>query len=129
MATPVSLVNTSSNTLKRVLNILHLANNSYHSLNTSNAWNLPQTKLGNHAAHYPNHTPICFNCGKPHMLPDCKLPCDEAKITRNRKAYMDKRPGSPPCNGWNKKWTKGGIGDGTDRIHRSGVQVMGNKWM
>ena len=36
MATPVSLVNTSSNTLKRVLNIIHLANISHHSLNTSN---------------------------------------------------------------------------------------------
>ena len=36
MATSVSLVNTSSNTIKRVLNIIHLANISHHSLNTSN---------------------------------------------------------------------------------------------
>ena len=129
MATSVSLVNTSRNTLKRVLNILHLANNSYHSLNTSNAWNVPQGKCGHHAAQNPHHNPIYFKCGKPHMLPDCKCPCDEAKIARNRKAYMDKRPDVPPYNGGRKKWTKVGRGDGPDRSHGSGVQWIGNKWM
>ena len=58
MDTSVSLVNTSSDTFKRVLNILHLINNSYHSLNTSNDWNLPQGKRGHHASNHPHHTPI-----------------------------------------------------------------------
>ena len=63
MGTAMSLVNTSSITLKRVLYITVLANNSYHSLNTSNFWNFPQGKLGDHSAHHSHHTPECFNCG------------------------------------------------------------------
>ena len=51
MATPVLLVNTSSDTLKRVLNILHLTNHSYHSLKTYNAWNFTRGKRGHHATH------------------------------------------------------------------------------
>ena len=121
MAMSVSLFNTLSDNLKSVLNILHLANNSYQYLNTSNAWNVPQVKCGHHASHHPHHTPIFFNCGKPHLLPDFKRPRDEAKIARNRKTYMDKRPDSPPCNGGYKKWTKGGRGDGPDSSHGSDV--------
>ena len=129
MAMPVSLVNTSSDTLNHVLNILHLANNYYHSLNTYNAWNVTQGKLGHHAAQHPQHTPICFNCGEPHLLPDCKRHSDEAKIARNRKAYMDKITDGPPRNGGRKKWTSGGCGDGPDRSHGSGVQIMISKCM
>ena len=42
---------------------------------------------------------------------------------------MDKRPDSPPRNGWRKKWTKGVRGDGPDRIYGYKVRFMGNKWM
>ena len=129
MATPVSLVNTSNDTLKHVLDILHLANNSYHCLNTSNDWNVLQGKRGHHAARHPHHPPICFNCDNPHLLLDCKFSRDEAEIARNRKACMVKRSNYPPRNGGRKKWTKGGQGDGTDISHGSWVQLIGNKWM
>ena len=102
MVTSVSLVNTSSVTIKRVLHIIVLANNSYHSLNTSNFWNFPQGKLGDHSAHHSHHTPECFNCGKAHLLPDCKQARNEAKIARNRKVYMDKHPDGSRNNGRNK---------------------------
>ena len=42
----VSLTNMYAATLTRVLAIVILANNSYHLLNTSNAWNIPQGKRG-----------------------------------------------------------------------------------
>ena len=48
MGTAVSLTNTPAATLTRFLAIMILANISYHSLNTSNAWNIPQDKRGNH---------------------------------------------------------------------------------
>ena len=129
MATPVLLVYTSSNTLKRVLNILHLENNSYHSLNTSNSWSAPQVKRGHNDAQHPHHNPICFKCDDPHMLPNCKRTRNETKIARNSKAYMEKCPDGLPCNGGCKKCTKGVIGDDSDRNHGSGVKLMGNNWM
>ena len=129
MDTLVSLGNTSSDTFKSVLNIIHLANNYFHYLNTSNACNVPKKKHGNHADQKPHHILICFNCGEPHMLPDCKRPRNEAKIARNRKGYMENHPDGPPCNGGRKKWTKLGRGDVPDRSHGSGAQLMGNKWM
>ena len=48
MGTAVSLVNNSYVTLKRVLHIIVLENNIYHSLSTSNVWNVPQGKRGHH---------------------------------------------------------------------------------
>ena len=57
MVTAVSLINNSSSTLKRVLHIIVLANNSYHSLNTSNVWNVPQGKREHHQSQNPHHTP------------------------------------------------------------------------
>ena len=85
MSTLVTLGNTTTATLKRIKQILVLANNSYHSLNTSNSWNVPS---GHHAAREFKHPPKCFNCGEPHLLPNCKKPRDEGKIVRNRKAHM-----------------------------------------
>ena len=135
MGTAVFLVNNSSVTFKRVLHIIVLANNNYHSLNTSNVWNVPQDKCGHNSAQQPHHTPEFFNCGEAHLLPDCKITRDEANIARNRKAYMDKRPDSY-CNNGRKKWSKGGRGGGggrggvnPDRSAASGLQLMGNKWM
>ena len=101
MGTAVSLTNTSAATLIQVLAIVILENNSYHLLNTLNARNIPQGKRGHHASQF---TPECFNCGDPHLLPDCKRPRDESKIARNKKAYMDKRPKGPSRNNWRKKW-------------------------
>ena len=131
----VSLVNTSSVTLKRVVHIIVLANNNYHSLNTSNVWNVPQVKRGHHSSQKPHQTPECFNCGESHLLPDCKQTRDEEKITRNRKAYMDKFPDGS-CKSGRKKWSKVGRGVGggrggvnPNRSAISGVQPMGNKWM
>ena len=127
MGTAVSLINTSSVTLKRVLHIIVLANNSYHSLNTSNVWNVPQGKSGHHSAQHPHQNLECFSCGEAHLLPDCKRARDEAKIVRNSKAYMDKRPDGYRKNG-RKKWSKcgrggeGGCGGGKpDRSAASGV--------
>ena len=54
MGTAVYLTNTSAATLTRVLEIVVLSSNIYHSLNTSNAWNIPQGKPGHHA---PQFTP------------------------------------------------------------------------
>ena len=135
MGTAVSLINNASVTLKRVLHIIVLENNSYHSLNTSNVWNVLQGKRGYHSAQHPHHTPECFNCGEAHLIPDCKRYRDEVKIERNRKAYMDKRPAGSRNNG-RKKWYKGGRGNGggrgggkPNRSADSGVQLMKNKWM
>ena len=42
---------------------------------------------------------------------------------------MDKHPDGPPRNEGRKKWDKGDRGDGPDRSHGSGVQLMGENWM
>ena len=135
MVSAVSIVNNSYVPLKRVLHIIVLMNNSYHSMNTSNVWNVPQGKRGHHSAKHPYHTPECFNCAEAHLLPDFKQDRDEAKIARNRKAYMDKRPDGSR-NNIRKKWSKGGRGGGgvlgggkPDRRAASGVQLMKKKWM
>jgi hypothetical protein len=127
MATPVSLINTSDATFVRVKEILQLANNSYHSLNTSNAWSVPH---GHHSS--ISGSPVCFNCGGDHMLPDCRKPRDEGKIARNRKAFQDKH-GIPPGGG-RKKWgdqNKKGKGKPNDKKPPmgSGVSMVGNEWM
>ena len=133
MGTAVSLINTSSVTLKRVLHIIVLANNSYHSLNTSNVWNVPQGKSGHHPAQHPHQNLECFSCGEAHLLPDCKRARDEAKIARTRKLYIDKSPHGS-CNNVRKNWPKGGHGGGgvreqgnPNRSAASGVQLMGKK--
>ena len=41
MSTLVTLGNITTTTLKQIKQILDLSNNSYHSLNTSNSWNVP----------------------------------------------------------------------------------------
>ena len=102
MGTAVSLFNTSSVTLKRVLRIIFMENNSYHTLNISNVWNVPQGKRGNNSPQYPHHTPECFNCGESHLLLDFKRARNEAKIVRNRKSYMYKRPDGSRNNGRKK---------------------------
>ena len=133
MGTDVSLVKTSSVTLKRVLYSIVLENNRYHSLNTSNALNVPQRKRGHHSSQNPRHTPDCFNSGEAHLLPDCKRARDEAKIARTRKLYIDKSPHGS-CNNVRKNWPKGGHGGGgvreqgnPNRSAASGVQLMGKK--
>ena len=87
MSTLVTLENTTTATLKRVKQILVLANNSYHSLNTSNSWDFPS---GHHAAREFKNPPKCFNFGEPHLLPNNKKLRDEGKISRNRNAHMEK---------------------------------------
>ena len=87
MSTSVRLGNTTTATLKRIKQILVLANNPYHSLNTSNSRNVP---IGHHAAREFKHHPKCFNCGEPHLLPNCKKPRDEGGIAHNIKAHMEK---------------------------------------
>ena len=54
ISTSVTLGNTTTATLKRIKQILVLANNSYHSLNNSNSWNVPS---GHHAAREFKHPP------------------------------------------------------------------------
>ena len=141
MSTSVTLGNSDTATLKRVKHILALANNSYHSLNTSKIWNVPS---GHHAAREFKYPPKCFNCGEPHLLPDCKKPRDEGKIARNKKAHSEKggdKGGYKGTGNNRKKWSKDGGGGGgranDNKNHgNSGAQngngdvkLFGNKWM
>ena len=54
MSTLVTLGNTTTAMLKLIKQILVFAKNSYHSLNTSNSWNVPS---GHHAAREFKHPP------------------------------------------------------------------------
>ena len=81
--------NTSDVTLKQVLYILEMANNSFHSLNVSNSWNVPK----GHHAERGGFTLTCFNCGDPHYLYECKKPREEDKISRNKQVHEDKKKG------------------------------------
>ena len=63
MGTAVSPINNSSVTLRRVRDIIFLANNINNSLNTSNVWIFSMRKHGHHSSQKPHHTPECFNCG------------------------------------------------------------------
>ena len=106
MGTPLSMDNTSDVTLKQVLHILEMANNSFHSLNVSNSWNVTK---GHHAAR-GGFTPTCFNCGDPHYLYECKNPRDEDKIARNKQSHEDNNKegngGGQGGHGGRKKWSK-----------------------
>ena len=135
MSTSATLGNTTTATLKRIKQILVLANNFYHSLSTSNCWNVHSV---HHAARGFKNPPKYFNCGDPHFLPDCKKPRDEGKIARNRKAHMKKGGGKGGNKGGGnsrKKCTKdrgggGGYQNNDNSNHgNGGVQMMGNKWM
>ena len=85
MSTSVTLVNNTTATMKRIKQILILANNSYHYLNISNSWNVPS---GHHATREVKNPPKWFNIEEPHFIPNCKKPTDEWKISRNMKAHM-----------------------------------------
>ena len=72
------------------------------------------------------------------MLPDYKKPRDEGKISRNRKAHMEKVGGkgvNKRGRNSRKKWSKDGDGGNGYQINdnsnhgNGGVQMMGNKWM
>ena len=112
MSTLVKLGNITTATLKRIKQILVLANNSYHSLNTSNSWNVPS---GHHDAREFKHPTNCFNCGEPHLRPDYKKPRNEGNIACNRKAHMEKggeKGGNKGVGNSRKKWTNDGGGGG-----------------
>ena len=89
MGTPLPMDNTSDVTLKQVLYILEMANNSFNSLNVSNSWNVPN----GHYAERGRSTPTCFNCGEPHYLYEQKKPQDEDKLARNKQSHEDKKKG------------------------------------
>ena len=70
------------------------------------------------------------------MLPNCKKPRDEGKISRNRKSHLEKvggKGGNKRGRNSRKKWSKDGGGGNGYRINDNsnhgyvGVQVMGNK--
>ena len=70
------------------------------------------------------------------MIPNYNKPCDEGKISCNRKAHMEKGGGKGGNKGGEnsrKKWTKGGgggYGNNDNSNHGNGsFHIMGNKWM
>ena len=111
MSTLVTLGNTTTSTMKQIKQILILANNTCHSLNISNSWNVPS---GHHAEREFKHPPKCFNFGEHRLLPDCKKTRDEGKIARNRKVQL-KKGGGKGVNkegGNSRKKCSKGVGGG-----------------
>ena len=127
MGTPASLDDDNKKTLTQVRDILLMANNEFHSLNTAKKWNVPEGRIS-----------ACYNCDGDHLLPDCKEPRDEAKIVRNRKAAWEhrKKDGKVRPDGrkqWEKKkFHSGGCGKGGGAGTTNtgnGVKYMNGKWM
>ena len=75
--------------MSEVNEILTEALDLYHSLCTTNQWNIPMGhKLG---ASLGTTNVTCWNCGGNHTLKDCTEPHDEVQIAKSRKEFFDKR--------------------------------------
>lgn len=70
----------------------HAQNMYYRMKNREKGW-LPTKKNKSSAfmaqGNASKPEPTCWNCGGNHLLPQCKAPRDEARIERNRKAFME----------------------------------------
>ena len=80
-AASLSLV-TCADTLEKVKEITAMAENSFHSLNTSFKWNIP----GDSAI--ANRTVVCFNCGRDHYLNACPKPKNQKEIKKNKEVWL-----------------------------------------
>ena len=87
----------SNQSSQRVLTyerIFRLAETKYIDMNEAGTWTGVNTKGGDSvfkAELNKNGSKIvCDNCGGPHVLGECKLPRDEAKIKENRKKRLNK---------------------------------------
>jgi hypothetical protein len=72
----------SNTTLVAIQKICSKANDVFHSLNSTNKWNIPQ---GHWADAFGN---VCYSCGTPdHTSDKCPLPRNEAKTTKAKEAH------------------------------------------
>ena len=75
--------------MSEVNEILTEALDLYHSLCTTNQWNIPVGhKLG---ASLGTTNVTCWNCGGNHTLKDCTEPHDEVQMAKSRKDFFDKK--------------------------------------
>jgi hypothetical protein len=71
--------------------ILSIAEQKYSSMMEANQWN----GISNKGSKYTSITvgsgkyPVCWNCGGCHVLPDCTLPKNQAKISEGKKKIQD----------------------------------------
>lgn len=143
----VSLSGDAEKTLTRVRAILAHARSSFHSLSTSQKWNVANSNK--------RFNP-CFNCDGNHGVDKCDKPRDEARIERNRKAFEERKKGNQSSGGGARRpWGSGGRGNsgrgrgdggrggrgrgnggcghggrgGSSGGYGSGVAFMGGRWL
>jgi hypothetical protein len=119
--------------------LLALASASYARLKTAGVWDVPKqraqtaaalTATGNGHNHDGDRPKLkCFNCEKEgHMLGDCPDPRDEAKIAKNRKAFLKNRPPRKGNNKGDKFKKVRRMKDGRPEIkNKKGVFVLDQK--
>ena len=135
MSTASSSLVTCADTLKKVKEITAMADNSFHSLNTSTKWNVPGGST------LANRVVVCFNCGGNHYLHECPKPKNQELIKKNKDAWLAERKaagksnsgggGGGKANGSRqsnrKKWGNDNKSKGNG-AGSNGLVKVGNEW-
>lgn len=84
-------VATYSNTFQSIQFLTNMADQFYDQYTQEGHWSkYVKTKASNSDQQAALNTtaPKCFNCGESHHLKECPKPIDEARVTRNKEAYL-----------------------------------------
>ena len=116
-----NLSNLATNSCSRMQqeNKWHRAKDKSAAFNATETYCLPVTPSGKTNTK-PKHR--CWLCGSPnHMAPECPQPRDEAKIAKNRDAFLKANPRTRPPRGPHRKLES----DGTPLIrNKHGAYVL-----
>ena len=136
MSTASSASVTCKDTLKKVKDITAMADNSFHSLNTSSKWNVPSGSA------LANRNVICFNCGGNHYLNARPKRKNQGEIKKNKAAWEAQRKaagqsnsggggggnGGQPRQSGRKKWGNGKSNGNNNGGHTNGVVKVGEEY-
>lgn len=103
----LSIGKLSGTPCEQIKQIFTEAFSQYEAYTLGDEWNFP----GASGAAYVS----CHNCGGPHIVPECKQPRDEARIKRNREAFLKAKQQSGGGGGGGR-----GRGNGGGRPPRGG---------
>ena len=118
-----------------ITKVINLATTTHRRLKATGVWDEMTRKRGKACALMPNpnskgattYAVLCWNCGKPHHLKDCKLPIDQAKVDKARAAFRSKRKNSTSNKTNGKPRFKSGSDGKPLVLNKKGACVLDQK--